>query len=95
MHIEHVAILRFSRPLAFKGGEWGGLGLRYLTQIRPPMSEQLLVRLVSHLLIYVDEIWRGFHCTSTGVFSDFIFILDSVGIGGNLAAIVGNEMSWC
>ena len=56
MHIQQVAILRFSRPPAFKGVEWGGLGLRYLTQVRAPMSEYLLVRLLSHLLIRVSEI---------------------------------------
>ena len=46
-------------------------------------------------MIWVDEICRSFHLTCTGVFGDGIFVHDFVGVGGNLVAIDGNEISWC
>jgi hypothetical protein len=46
-------------------------------------------------MIWVDEIWRGYYRTCTGVFSDVNSVLDFVGFGGILVAIDGNEMSWC
>jgi hypothetical protein len=84
--------VRISCQLAFRGGD----GLKESsTQEGVPISGYLLVRLVGHLLIYVDEIWRGYHRTCTGVFSDVNSVLDFVGVGDNLVAIDGNEMSWC
>ena len=76
--------------MAFRGGN--GLSMT-VTQDRIPMFGLLLVGLIRHQLIWVSVICMS-SCTPIGVFSDVDFVLDFVGVGGNLVAIDGNEMSW-
>ena len=77
--------------MAFRGGD--GLSMT-LTQDRIPMFGLLLVRLIRPQLIWVSIIYMSSR-TPIGVFDDVNFVLDSVGVGGILVAIDGNEMSWC